>query len=75
MWDSELQQPSHLSDAGSESRGIAEARRHTNNNEMAVHVPAVSRSRFSTVISLEWPPGKSYAAIGDISIRNGVENR
>jgi hypothetical protein len=65
----------HLSEAGSESRGIAAARRHTNNNEMAVHVPAVSSSRFSMVISLEWSPGKSYAAIGDISIRDGVENR
>jgi hypothetical protein len=64
-----------LSDAGSESSGIAEAKRHTNNNEMAVHMPAVSSSRFSTVTSLEWPPGKSYAAIGDISIGTGVENR
>jgi len=65
----------HLSDAGSESSGIADARRHTNNNEMAVHVAAVSSSRFSIDISLEWPPGKSYAALGDISIRNRVENR
>ena len=61
----------YLSDAGSESSGIAAARRHTNNNDMAVHVPAISRSRFSIVISLEWTAGKSYAAIGDISIRNG----
>ena len=65
----------YLSDAGSESRGIAAARRHTNNNEVAVHVAAVSSSRFSIVISLERPQGKSYAAIGDISIRNRVENR
>ena len=65
----------HLSDAGSEPSGIADARRHTNNNEMTVHVAAVSSSRFSIVISWEWPAGKSYAALGDISIPNGVENR
>jgi hypothetical protein len=56
-------------------RGIAAASRHTNKKEKAVHVPAVSRSRFSMVISLEWPPGKSYAETGDISIREGVKYR
>jgi len=65
----------HLSDAGPESSGIADARRHTNNIEMAVHVAAVSSSRFSIVSSLQWPPGRRYAALGDISIPNGVENR
>ena len=65
----------HLSDAGPESSGIADARRHTNNNEMAAHVAALSSSRFSIVSSLEWPPGRGYAALGDISIPNGVESR
>ena len=49
----------HLSDAASEPSGIADARRHTNNNEMAVHVAAVSSSRFSIGISRDGLPGKA----------------